>query len=130
MADDDAARVLRSAYEAFRERDLDTLGRVLADDILWHVPGRNQLSGDITGRDQVLDLLRRQVELSDGTFRPEIHEVIGSGEHAVGLIRVTGEREGRSLDVNVTQVVHVHDGRITELWAMPADQYAVDEFWG
>jgi len=34
------------AYEAFTKGDADTIREMLADDLVWHVPGRHRLSGD------------------------------------------------------------------------------------
>jgi ketosteroid isomerase-like protein len=69
-------------------------------------------------------------ERSSGTFHGTVHDILGSDHHAVGLLRVTAARKDRELDMPVVHVVHVTNGRITEIWAHPRDQYAVDEFWG
>jgi ketosteroid isomerase-like protein len=42
--------VLRREYEAFARGDLETLDELLSDDIVYHVPGRNPLSGTLPGR--------------------------------------------------------------------------------
>jgi ketosteroid isomerase-like protein len=54
---------------------------------------------------------------------------MASAEHGVALARVLAERPGRELDVNVAYVCHVKDGRIPDLWEIPADQTAWDAFW-
>ena len=77
----------------------------------------------------MLALLGMLVERSGGTFRAEVHDVLGGQEHAVGLLRVSGRREGRDVDVPVVHVFHVRDGKLAELWIHPLDQYAIDEFW-
>jgi uncharacterized protein len=41
---------LRDRFEAFSKGDLDTLrNEYFAPDIVWHSPGRSQLSGDYEG---------------------------------------------------------------------------------
>lgn len=49
-------------------------------------------------------------------------------EHAVALLRVRADREGRQLDQQYVPVFHVGDGRAIEVWTDPADLCAVDEF--
>lgn len=44
-SDNSSVEVVRTAYEAFIKGDLETVGNALAEDIKWHLPGRNPLSG-------------------------------------------------------------------------------------
>lgn len=50
-------------------------------------------------------------------------------DHVVALTTVRAEQEGRTLADNSVQVFHIRDGKATEVWTHPADQYASDEFW-
>jgi ketosteroid isomerase-like protein len=122
-------KVLRSLYPAFAGRDLESAKALLAEDVVFHQPGRHQLSGEYVGIDAAVQMMRELADRSDGTFRAEPHDVLADDEHAIGLLRVTAERQGRELDATVAHVAHIHDGRITELWIQPSDQYAIDEFW-
>jgi ketosteroid isomerase-like protein len=120
--------LLRKGYAAFAAADLDTLRGLFADDIAWHAPGDNQLSGDFRGQDEVFGLFAKVAELTGGTFRLEIHDVLANDEHGVALVRATGQREGKSLEDRQAHVFHVKDGKVTEFWNHPGDQAAVDEF--
>jgi ketosteroid isomerase-like protein len=86
--------LVRSAFDAFAEGDTDTLRELMDQDVVWHVPGRNQLSGDHRGVDAILGFLARTMELTGGTFRAELHDVVANDEHAVALYVSRGEREG------------------------------------
>lgn len=120
----------RRGYEAFGKGDMDTLNELFADDIVWHVPGRNALAGDYRGKDEVIGLFGKTAEISGGTFKLEIHDLLANDEHVVALVRATGQREGSSLDDNAVQVLHVKDGKVTESWFHPGDLYANDGFFG
>ena len=121
---------MREGYAAFGRGDIDALQRkFFAEEVRYHVPGRSPLGGDYQGAAQVLGWLGRQFELSGGTIRAEVHDVVANDEHAVSLITVRGERAGKQLEDNSVQVFHIHDGRVSEVWSHPADLYAVDEFW-
>lgn len=118
---------IRRAFSALAAGDLETLSSFLAPDITWHTPGRHALAGDHRGRDRVIGFLTRVNEMTGGTFRLEIHDVLANDEHAVVLSRIHGERGGRAVDDNHVQVFHMRDGLITEFWGHARDQYAIDE---
>ncbi len=121
--------MLRKGIDAFGKGDLDTVQSLFADDIVWHVGGNNQLSGDYKGKQEVMEWLGKNAELSGGTLRVEPHDVLGNDEHAVALITVSAQRDGESLNDNAAQVCHVAGGKITEVWLHAGDQQAVDQFW-
>ncbi|SRR6266571_4332768 len=122
--------LVRKGYEAFASNDMAALNDLFADDVEWHAPGRNQLSGDYHGKDEVFASFGKVAELTGGTFKLEIHDVLANDDHVVVLARATGDREGMKLDDNSVQVFHILDGKITEQWLHAGDLYAVDEFWG
>jgi uncharacterized protein len=120
---------VRSGYEAFATGDMATLNELFADDVVWHAPGRNELAGTFRGKDEVFANLQKNMELTGGTFRLEIHALLADDEHAVALLGVSAEREGKTLRDNTVQVWHIKDGKVTESWLHPGDAYASDEFW-
>jgi len=122
--------LIRGGFDAFGKGDLDTVGELFADDIVWHFPGASQISGDFSGKDAVLQWLGRSFELTGGTLKLELHDVLANDEHAAALTRVTAQREGKSLDDPSIQLFHVKDGKATESWIYPSDQRVSDDFWG
>jgi hypothetical protein len=90
---------------------------------------KSGLAGDYHGIDEVLGYFGRIAERSGGTFRVTLHDVLADHEHAVGLHSAEAEREGRHLRSRVALVLHVRDGKITEVWAHQFDLYADDAFW-
>ena len=50
------AELFRRSYAAFQAGDLDTVRSLLADDVIWHNPGSNHLSGDYRGVDAAMGL--------------------------------------------------------------------------
>jgi hypothetical protein len=59
----------RRAYDAFSRGDADTLRQLFADDAVFHEPGRNPVSGDHQGIDQILAFFGLLAQRSGGTFR-------------------------------------------------------------
>ena len=121
--------LVRRGYEAFATGDMATLNELFADDIVWHAPGRNELAGTFRGKDEVFANLQKNMELTGGTFKLDIHAILANDEHAVTLLRASAEREGKALNDNTVQVFHIKDGKLAESWLHPSDAYASDEFW-
>ena len=109
--------------------DMDTLRELFDPGIVWHFPGRSVLAGDHRGTDAVLGFFGRTMELTAGTFRVEVHDVVANDEHTVGLHLATGEREGRTLEDREVMVFHLRDGKVVEAWQYLENQYTYDEFF-
>lgn len=121
--------LMRKGYEAFGSGDLNAVRELFADDIVWHVAGKSPLAGDYKGQDEVLGFLAKTMEMTGGTFRIEVHDILANDEHGIALATARAEREGKQLDSNSVQVVHIRGGKLTESWFHPEDLYANDEFW-
>ncbi len=78
--------------------------------------------------DEILGYFAQTMELTAGTFRVELHDVVANDEHAVALCVARGEREGKTLEDKSVLVSHVRNGRFVETWQYLEDQYAGDEF--
>jgi hypothetical protein len=122
--------VLRKGYEAFQSGNLDQLRDEIFDpDIVWHSPGRGPLAGDFRGADAVIGLFVKQFEMTNGTFKVDVHDFLVSDEHAVALGAVSGERNGQSLTSNYVHVCHFRDGKVSEAWIVDYDPQTADEFF-
>jgi uncharacterized protein len=121
---------LRRGYEAFGKGDIDTVMSLFTDDIKWHTPGRNEkVAGDYSGKEEVGGFFGKLMQNTGGTFRVNLHDVLANDEHAVGLVTLTGERNGKTINAHDVHVWHVRDGKFSEFWSHIEDLYAFDEFW-
>ncbi len=127
-ADANAARIM-SGYDAFSRGDIEGALAVFADNILWHVPGRGPLSHDYHGRTEVLGFFKQFMDLSNGTFRVKIDNVLAKGDQVVVLCTETAQRGSRSWSSPQIHVWTVKDGRATVFWQYQGDQQTEDEFW-
>jgi uncharacterized protein len=110
--------------------DPDAVRALLAADVIWHVPGRNLVSKDYRGPDEVIGFLARVRELSGGSARPQLLSVLANDAYALALVRVFAEREGRKLDGSFQAWAYrIVDGKIAEFWFLVEDRYEVDAFW-
>lgn len=118
---------IRQLYDAFNRRDFETVLKLYADDIVLYAPGRNQISGTYHGRDEVLKFWNKHVELTGGTFHPQVLAVAETDEHVVVIADVNAERGGKSYSWR--RILHFifFDARAIECWIYEHDQYAADE---
>ena len=121
--------VVRKTYREFEQGDLDLLRVVMADDVIWHEPGKSGLAGDYQGPEAVLGLLGELKDRSGGTFEIEVLDVLAKEERAVVLQRETATRNGRSLDVIAAVEFEIHHEKVTEATVYHCDGYQFDEFW-
>jgi uncharacterized protein len=122
--------LIRAAYAAYASGDIDALRQgFLAPDIRGHYPGTSPLAGHQQGADTVADSLALRGQLSGGTHRLELHDVLAIDGHVVALHTARAERDGRRLEISEAMVFHITDGKVAEVWTLHTDPQAVDEFW-
>jgi ketosteroid isomerase-like protein len=113
--------------DAFNRGDVQAFADTLADDVVWHAPGKNRFSGEFAGKAASLQRFQDQAEAGVTIGFTDVHDVVGNDEHVVALLetRVTGpggEATGPSMFV-----MHVRDGKMTEFWAMNEHQAEFDK---
>ena len=121
--------LLRRGYEAFGSGDLETVLSVFADDIAWHAGGANQTSGDYRGHQEVMGFFGKLMELSGGSFRLEIHDILANDTHGTVLVTAHAERDGQTLAAREVHIWHLSGGKATEFWIFAEDQTAIDKFF-
>jgi uncharacterized protein len=71
-------QLLREEYRARADRDDRSLADVFADDIVWHVPGKNAIAGEYRGRDQVPSRMCSRMTSTGSLSRAAPHCETGS----------------------------------------------------
>src|SRR5262245_46067998 len=122
-------QLIERAYDAFACGDLATVFNVLDEDIHWHVPGRGPLSGDYHGHQEVLGFFKLFMELSGGTFRIRIDDVLSKGDRVIVLVTESAQRAGREWTSPQLHAWTVKNGKATAFWQFQGDQQTEDEFW-
>ncbi len=129
MAEHPNVNLIRRGYQAFAKGDMAALAQIFAEDVVWHSPGRNPVSGIHKGREAVFAGFAKFFELSGGTLKLDTHAILADDEHAVALNRAMASRAGKMLDELGADVFHMRNGKITEFWSFSEDQRVEDEFW-
>jgi ketosteroid isomerase-like protein len=123
------AELINQAYRSFADGDISSVLQMLDDHITWHVPGRSPLSGDYKGPNGVLDFFGRCRQLSGGTLRVGVDEILADGDRVIVLSTVSAERHGQSWSSPEVHAWRLANGRAIEFREFQGDQEAEDSFW-
>ena len=120
----------RDGYDAFGRGDLEAVKEFFHPDIVWHAGGNNIQSGDYKGVDNVLAFFVKGFELTGGTQKFEVHDVVANDKHSIALVTLHTERNGKTVDTNAVHVLHVDgDGLATESWFLPEKARELDDLF-
>src|SRR3954451_14990283 len=118
-----------------RQREMNAAGALepvadlLADDVVWHVPGTSPIAGEYRGREAVIGYFRRRRDLAGGAIaiskEAEAHRSEGLVQLADGRATLGGEE----VVWRTAGVYRVAAGRIAEAWLVPLDSEHFDRVW-
>jgi ketosteroid isomerase-like protein len=101
----------------------------IAQDIVWHVPGHNPVSGDYRGFNEYTQSMpARMAPLSRWDF--VLEDVMVNGHHVVTTFHLQGERKGKTINLRGAHILRFNDqGKIVEGWGFTNEQDALDDFF-
>jgi uncharacterized protein len=120
------ATAYRRTADAFRSGDEVQLAALIADEVVWHVPGTHPMAGDVRGRDALVAWLQ---QLRAKGFWLEEHDVLGNDDHVCALSIMGARREGVDVQTRVVSVFHYRDGLQLERWIHPEDPVAWEQIF-
>ena len=127
-------RFVRAFYDARREAggtgDLSALAPFIAPGVDWQEPDVGAHMGDLRSREAVLDMIRRALAATGGTFDLRVTATVETGSHVAALIAWSAERDGRRIEGRELAVYEVRDGRIAAARFHPEDIADDRAFWG
>jgi ketosteroid isomerase-like protein len=131
MADHPMIRLLKIGHARFGTAHLELLHHGIAEDVVWYTPGDHPLSGRIVGLPGVLDWLRRSAEVTNGTFRADVHHILADEQNAAVISTYRGERKGMVLEMPGVQYFRMDPAtkKIVEARIWVYDDVFVNKFW-
>jgi len=121
--------LIRTLIDEFLRGDLAAVRTRFAPDAVWDLPGRGTLAGQYTGPDAIVGFLARAFELSGGTLRLDVMDIMASDRGGSHVQRVTAENSTSRLDCVEVLVHEITGGLITRTYHRP-DSNAIDAFFG
>ena len=119
--------VVRGAYEALDRDDMTGFAAAFAPMLFCTGAKESKLRGQRVP--SIARMIWQLREMTNGTLRWELHDVLANDDHTVALHITRAERNGRSLADRVVYVFHVRDGQIREAW-FSGDPRVQGDFYG
>src|SRR5262249_61385452 len=128
MTDQERRYIGETFLHGLRERDASLLKSIMADDVVWSLPGESLMSGEATGVDAIL----KRAAILDGfgvTIELE-HVLFGLHDVAVLLDNTgAGRFDRKVLDEHLTTVIHLDRGKVRRLDTFISDVGMLNEFF-
>ncbi|MFV0516429.1 MAG: nuclear transport factor 2 family protein [Aminipila sp.] len=122
--------VFNAYNEALIKGDFAGVFEMMDDDIKWHQPGNNSLSGVAVGKQALSEHLGRFAEKSNGTFKVLTNWVSNNDCFVAANVTFVAEHSnGEKLNMNGIDLFKIEDGKIKEVWLFSAEQAGEDNFW-
>ncbi len=132
MSEHPNVAVLRQAYADLAAGNLPAVMPLFAPDAVFHVDGHGPLSGEHKGHEAIAEVLKTTAVNTGGTQQFEIRSIFADDRHGVVVTRETATRaaDGKQLDVEEVHLFTLGpDGRVHDLWDIPADPAAHEAFF-
>ena len=78
---------------------------------------------------EVLGFFQRFMQMSGGTFRVQIEDLLANERRVLALVTESAEREGRNWSSPQVHAWTIEHGKATVFWQFQGDQQTEDEFW-
>lgn len=111
--------------------DFPAVFATMADDIIWHQPGKHSIAGTVVGKEKLGAHLAQFAEKTNGTFKVLTNWVSDNADLVAANVTFVGTRaDGEELNMNGIDLFRMEDGKIKEVWLFSSDQAVEDAFWG
>ena len=120
------AVLLEKLYADFAKRDLPAVLSACADNITFQLAGKSKLAGKFTKADFVPKFVTPLMELSGGTLKIEVHDIMASDRHGVVLASDLLTRNGQQIQLRTVHVWRFENGKPVAWYEYPRDLYQFD----
>ena len=121
---------IRRAYHSYDCGNLDGFLEACCEDFSLSVAGLSLVSGVWKGKSGLQALTRKLNEISCGSLRQEIDEVLANDRHAVVLVFRRFTRDSVPKGYASAHVYLIRHGKLARGWEQPRDLYEFDRAWG
>jgi ketosteroid isomerase-like protein len=128
--DEKNVNVVKSYFAHLAKGEMEQVGQLIADDIVWHQPGNHQASGTYKGKQELFPHLGKMMEMTKGTLKLEPKYIMANNDLVSVVMHFSAQRDGASMSMDGVDLLKVQDGKIKEVWLFSEDQEAENKFWG
>jgi ketosteroid isomerase-like protein len=111
---------MRRTIGAFTAGDMPLLLEGFAPDVVWYAPGDTPASGRFRGREGVRRFFAMMDEVSGGSLRIEVDDVLAGERYVTIFLTITAQRHGERMSVVVAQFAAIDEhGDWSRCWFLP-----------
>ncbi|MBC7691224.1 MAG: nuclear transport factor 2 family protein [Methylotenera sp.] len=123
------ALVLEKIYADFAKGDIKSILAACSEKMTFQVSGKSRLAGKFDRSNFEKDFALKLMELSGGTFKMEVHDILASDQHAVVLASDHLIRDGKETMYRTAHVWRFEGGKPVAWYEYPRDLYQFDAIW-
>jgi ketosteroid isomerase-like protein len=123
------AATLEKLYSHFAQGDMHAVLALCAEQVTFQVPGKSKLAGKYTKADFEQGFAMKLRELSGGTFKLEVHDILASDLHAAVLATQRLTRAGKPVEFRTVHIWRFEAGKPVAWYEYPRDLYQFDTVW-
>lgn len=120
---------MEKIYGDFARGDVQTALSACDDSITFQVPGKSPLAGKYSKENFASAFLERAKELTAGSLRTEVHDVLVSDRHAVALLSYFVKRKDEIVQLRMVHVWRFENGKPVAWYEYPRDLYQYDSIF-
>lgn len=127
--ENDTAALVRRFYALRRTGDLDKLGTMIRDDVVWREPEVGGHMGELHGLAAVIDMIGRALQTTGGTFRLDVLSTVATRSDCAAVIGWRADKGGRRIEGRELAVFRFDGGLIAEALFLPENIENDHAFW-
>ena len=124
------AVLLTKIYHHFTEGNFIEVLDACADNITFQVAGKSALAGKYNKTNFLTGFAQKLKELSGGTFKLEVHDILASDLHAAVLASSKVTVNGKVVEMRTVHIWRFDHGKPIAWYEYPRDLYQYDATWG
>lgn len=122
-------KILERIYECFLAGNASGVLAECADGITFQISGKSKLAGKYTKHNFASEFMPKLAEISKGSFKLEVHDILASERHAVVLASQYLTSKGEQVQVRTAHVWRFEGGKPVAWYEYPRDLYQYDSLW-
>ena len=123
------AKTLETLYAHFASGKVAEALSLCADNCTFQLAGKSKLAGKYDKTTFATKFMTTLTELSGGTFKMDVHDIMASDRHGLVLSTDTIMRAGKPTEYRTVHVWRFENGKPVAWYEYPRDLYAFDALW-
>lgn len=120
------AVLLEKIYQDFSAGNIPAVLAACADEITFQMAGKSKVAGRFSKANFATAFVGPMMELTDGTLKVEVHDILASERHGVVLASEHMVRKGEKVQLRTVHVWRFENGKPVAWYEYPRDLYAFD----